>query len=52
RRRLGPWRRPEIRALHRERDLAALARAGFPYGLARRILDETEPGSSDDAGFR
>lgn len=39
RRRLGPFRRPDLRALHRDRDLAALARAGFPYGLARRTVD-------------
>ncbi|SFG88860.1 regulatory protein RecX [Methylobacterium gossipiicola] len=39
RRRLGPWRRPDTREAHRDRDLAALARAGFPYGLARRIVE-------------
>lgn len=39
RRRLGPFRPPEARAAHRERDLAALARAGFSYVLARRTLD-------------
>ena len=43
RRRLGPYRRPDQRAAHRDRDLAALARAGFAYGLARRVVDrETE----------
>ena len=42
RRRLGRFRPPETRAAHRERDLAAMARAGFPYGLARRVLDEDE----------
>jgi len=42
RRRLGPWRRPETREAHRDRDLAAMARAGFAYGLARRIV-EAEP---------
>jgi regulatory protein len=39
RRRLGPYRRPDLRAAHRDRDLAALARAGFAYGLARRVID-------------
>lgn len=39
RRRLGPHRPPEARAENRARDLAALARAGFPYDLARRVLD-------------
>ena len=40
RRRLGAHRRPEQRAAHRDRDLAALARAGFAYDLARRVVDE------------
>jgi regulatory protein len=39
RRRLGPHRRPEQRAAYRDRDLAALARAGFAYDLARRVVD-------------
>jgi regulatory protein len=39
RRRLGPYRRPDLRAAHRDRDLAALARAGFSYDLARRVVD-------------
>ncbi|GJD59361.1 RecX family transcriptional regulator [Methylobacterium dankookense] len=42
RRRLGPFRPPETRAAHRERDLAALARAGFSYDLARRTLDAAD----------
>lgn len=39
RRRLGPFRRPDLREAHRDRDLAALARAGFSYDLARRVVD-------------
>jgi regulatory protein len=39
RRRLGPFRAAEERKEHRQRDLAALARAGFDYDLARRIVD-------------
>mgnify|MGYP007004680707 CR=1 FL=1 len=39
RRRLGPWRRPGTREAHRDRDLAAMARAGFPYGLGRRVIE-------------
>lgn len=46
RRRLGPWRAPDRRADMRERDLAALARAGFSYRVARAAMDETP----DDAG--
>lgn len=39
RRRLGPWRRPDTREANHERDLAALARAGFSYALARRTIE-------------
>ncbi|KQP61404.1 regulatory protein RecX [Methylobacterium sp. Leaf108] len=43
RRRLGPWRRPDLRGPSRDRDIAAMARAGFSYSLASRIVDaETE----------
>ncbi len=43
RRRLGPFRQPAARAASRERDLAAMARAGFALALARRVIDaETE----------
>ena len=39
-RRLGPWRPAELREEHRDRDLDRLGRAGFSYGVARRVLDE------------
>jgi regulatory protein len=39
RRRLGPYRLPEVREERRERDLAALARAGFGYNTARRVVE-------------
>lgn len=39
RRRLGPHRPPGAREANRERDLAAMARAGFPYALARAVLE-------------
>ena len=38
RRKLGPYR-PGERAPYREKDLAAMARAGFSYGIAREIID-------------
>jgi regulatory protein len=38
RRRLGPWRR-EGRVERRDRDMAAMARAGFSFELARRVID-------------
>lgn len=39
RRRLGPFRPPAERAARFQRDLAALARQGFPYQLARQVLE-------------
>jgi regulatory protein len=41
RRRLGPYR-PTARAEHRMRDLAALGRAGFDYGVAVEIVDAAD----------
>ena len=38
RRRLGPYRTREVDDKAREKELAALARAGFSYGIARRIV--------------
>jgi regulatory protein len=43
RRRLGPYRAPERRAERRDTDLAALARAGFGYDVARRVVDADDP---------
>jgi regulatory protein len=43
RRRLGPYRAPGLRAEHRQRDLAVLARAGFGLALARRALAAADP---------
>jgi regulatory protein len=38
--RLGPYRRDlSTRGDNRQRDLAALARAGFPFAIAKRIID-------------
>jgi regulatory protein len=42
RRRLGPFRPSAERAGHRARDMAALARAGFAYDLARKVIDMEE----------
>jgi regulatory protein len=39
RRRLGPFRNPDTRTAHRDKDLAALGRAGFGVDIARRVLD-------------
>ncbi|PKN57876.1 MAG: hypothetical protein CVU56_08590 [Deltaproteobacteria bacterium HGW-Deltaproteobacteria-14] len=45
RRRLGPFAQPHQRAELRERHLAVLARAGFSFTVARRVIDEP----ADDA---
>jgi regulatory protein len=39
RRRLGPYREKGKRATMRDKDLAALSRAGFGFEVARRVLD-------------
>jgi len=39
RRRLGPYRPAPNRADYRERDLAALARAGFTFDVARQVVE-------------
>ncbi len=39
RRRLGPYRPPEMRADQRSRDIACLGRAGFSFDVARAVVD-------------
>ena len=43
RRRLGPYRPAEERAERRTRDLASLARQGFEYSLALKVVDAGTP---------
>lgn len=43
RRRLGPYRPTATRKDMRQRDIAAMARAGFSSDVARRVIDATEP---------
>lgn len=45
RRRLGPFRNAGDRAARREKDLAAMCRAGFSFDIAVRVIDAGE----DDA---
>lgn len=52
RRRLGPMRDGTEREERRDRDMAALARAGFSLDVARRVLDLDDPDALDDAGRR
>jgi regulatory protein len=47
RRRLGPFR-PKEREEHRNRDLAAMARGGFDYALAKKVIDAADPDSLDE----
>ncbi len=48
RRRLGPFRvDAEARWANRQKDLAALGRAGFSGGIARRVLDSDPEGETD-----
>ncbi len=49
RRRLGPFRKPETRQARREKDLAAMCRAGFSFSLAQKVID-AEDDSQDDSG--
>jgi len=39
RRKLGPFCNPSLRVEHHDKHLAALARAGFSYDMAQRIID-------------
>ena len=48
RRRLGPHRKPELRDEYRRKDLMAMARAGFNYDTASRVVGN---GSSSDDAF-
>lgn len=49
-RRLGPYRAAEGRREARERDLAALARAGFSYDVALAVIDAERPEDLEDRG--
>lgn len=44
RRGLGPFRKTEDREVRRQKDLAALARAGFSFDVARGVIDAEDVG--------
>ena len=48
RRRLGPHRKPETREAYRRKDLMALARAGFNYDVASRVIGVGNSASFED----
>jgi regulatory protein len=49
RRRLGPFRLEKDRKDKRSRDLAAMARAGFAFDVAKKVIDAKDPDSLDEA---
>lgn len=51
RRRLGPWRTGGQREERREKDMAALCRAGYPYEIARKVIDAADDGEATSAAF-
>lgn len=48
RRRLGPYADPAKRTEHQEKHLATLARAGFSYDLARRVIEAEDEAELED----
>ena len=48
RRRLGPYRAEKDRAERRLRDLASMARGGFAYDLAKKVIDAASVDALDD----
>lgn len=48
RRRIGPYRLPEKREDNRDRDMAALARQGFGFGIAAKVVDAESPEALED----
>lgn len=48
RKRLGPFRPKDARAELRQRDMAALARAGFSYDVARQVVDAASTAELED----
>jgi regulatory protein len=48
RRRLGPFRLKD-REENKPRDLASMARAGFAYELARKVIESSDPDTLDEA---
>jgi len=48
RRRIGAYRLPEKREDNRDRDMAALARQGFGFGIAAKVVDAESPEALED----
>jgi regulatory protein len=43
-RRVGPYRRAAVDRAGRAKELPVLARAGFPFGVAKRVVDAPTDG--------
>lgn len=48
RRRLGPYRTRELQEERRDKDLAAMARAGFSYAIAHKVIGANRRGEFED----
>jgi regulatory protein len=48
RRRFGPFRPDKDRKDRRLRDLAAMARAGFAFDIAKKVIDAKDPDALDE----
>jgi regulatory protein len=48
RKRLGPFRAAKDRTQRRQRDLAAMARGGFAYDLAKKVIDAKDADALDE----
>lgn len=51
RRCFGPWRRHDAPEGKRDKELAAMARAGFSFGMAKEILDDEDRDGLEDEIF-
>lgn len=49
RRKLGPFRTAKDRKERRDKDLAAMARGGFDYQLAKKVIDAADADALDEA---
>jgi regulatory protein len=52
RKKLGPFRADTLRTAMRERDLATLGRAGFPYEIARQVVEAADAEELDELSTR
>lgn len=51
RRKLGPWRPQAVRKDFRDKDMAALCRAGYSFEIARKVIDAADDGEAASAAM-